>query len=201
MSDFDVGEMFLNFILHESTQALCGIDLTKYFGDGDVLWERWARATTGLKSSPYQAVQAVLVAKEYVMGDRRDSNNAFRWDKVRLNLPGSVGYDPSLPWVSKIRMNDGKVAADLSIYVDDGRVTAPSKDENWHPTLQATSRLNELGIQEAPRKRRWYSRKPGAWAGSIMETSGGGVSVTISEEKWRKRRRFIGEIFTELGSS
>jgi hypothetical protein len=86
MSDFDIGEMFLNFILHESMQALCGIALMKYFGDGEVLWERWARAVMGLKSSPYQAVQVVLVVKEYVMGDWHDSNNAFRWDKVRLNL-------------------------------------------------------------------------------------------------------------------
>ena len=28
MGDMDVGEMFLNFVLHESMQALCGIDLT-----------------------------------------------------------------------------------------------------------------------------------------------------------------------------
>jgi hypothetical protein len=31
MADNDVGEMFLNFVLHESVQALCGVDLTKYF--------------------------------------------------------------------------------------------------------------------------------------------------------------------------
>eukprot|EP00980_Cylindrotheca_fusiformis_P030894 scaffold25597_cov206-Cylindrotheca_fusiformis.AAC.4 len=69
MADFDIGECFLNFILHESMQALCGIDLTHFFGEDSkgkrkVLWERWARAAMGLKSSPYQAVQAVLVAKD-----------------------------------------------------------------------------------------------------------------------------------------
>lgn len=79
----------------------------------------------GLKSSPYQAVQAVMVAKEFVMGDRKDPANAFRWDVVRLNLPGSKDYDPAMPWVSKVRLDDGHVACDLFIYVDDGRVCAP----------------------------------------------------------------------------
>ncbi len=40
MGDMDIGEMFLNFILHESMQALCGVDLTNYFGEGKVLRER-----------------------------------------------------------------------------------------------------------------------------------------------------------------
>jgi hypothetical protein len=102
--------------------------------------------------------------------------------------------------VSKMRVNDGKVVADLFIYVDDGRFTALSKDKNWHAARQATSRLNELGIQEAPRKMRWYSQKPGVWAGSIVETSEGIMCVTVSEEKWRKSRRFIREILSELGS-
>ncbi len=41
----DIGEMFLNFVLHESMQALCGVDLTQFFGEKDehgkpvVLWE------------------------------------------------------------------------------------------------------------------------------------------------------------------
>ncbi|CAJ1944736.1 unnamed protein product, partial [Cylindrotheca closterium] len=41
MSDFDIGDCFLNFVLHETLQSLCGVDLTKYFGEGDILWERW----------------------------------------------------------------------------------------------------------------------------------------------------------------
>ena len=65
-------------------QSLCGIDLTNYFGEGEVLWERWTRAAMGLKSSPYQAIQAIMVAKEICLGDRQDPANAFRWDKVIL---------------------------------------------------------------------------------------------------------------------
>jgi hypothetical protein len=39
MSDMDIGEMFLNFVLHESMQALCGVDLTQYFGEKRTSWE------------------------------------------------------------------------------------------------------------------------------------------------------------------
>lgn len=202
MSDFDLGECFLNFVLHETIQALCGIDLTLFCGakDGTILWERWVRAAMGLKSSPYQAVQAVLVAREVALGDRHDQTNAFRWKLVRLNLPGSPDYDPSLPWVAKYR-SDGTLAADLFMYVDDGRVTAPNKLECKLATRQAASRLNFLGIQEAARKRRWGSRKPGAWAGSVVTTDAESVNVLVSQEKWDKTRNYVRDILDELKSS
>lgn len=102
MADVDIGEMFLNFVLHESLQAVAGVDLTQLFSDelgGEkVLWERWCRCAMGLKSSPYQAVQAVMVAEELIRGDRKDQDNVFAWDVVRLNLPGKEDYDPTLPW-------------------------------------------------------------------------------------------------------
>jgi hypothetical protein len=108
MGDLDIGETFVNFILHESMQALCGVDLAEFFGqDGtepgrkQVVWEKWVRAAMGLESSPYQAMQAILVAKEVILGDRLDEENVFRWDKVRMNLPGSEIYDASLPWVDE----------------------------------------------------------------------------------------------------
>jgi hypothetical protein len=113
MSDLDVGEMFLNFVLHSDLRALCGVDLTEYTDDvvelGQVVWEVWQRAAMGLKPSPYQAVQGMMVAEEYIRGDRMDLKNPFRWDAVRMNLPGQVNYDPTLPSVSKIRL--GKTTA------------------------------------------------------------------------------------------
>jgi hypothetical protein len=103
MSNTDIGAMFLNFVLYESMQSLCGVDLTNYFGEGKLLWERWTRAAMGLKSSPYQAMQAILVAKEVTWGDRKDPANAFHWNKlIRLNFPGSQDYDPRLPWAGSI---------------------------------------------------------------------------------------------------
>ena len=100
MADVDIGEMFLNFVLHESMYSLCGVDLSGLFtnemGEKKVIWERWVRCTMGLKSSPYQAVQAVMVTEEVIKGDWLDPDNVFRWDVVRLNLRGSDDYDPTL---------------------------------------------------------------------------------------------------------
>jgi hypothetical protein len=206
MGDMDVGEMFLNFVLHESMQALCGIDLSEFFGDAagkragepKLLWERWVRAAMGLKSSPYQAVQGMLVVKEVILGNRRDPENVFRWDNIRMNLPGSETYDPSLPWVSKVRLDDGRIAADLFIYVDDVRLTGSSSEECRQAGRRAASVANSLGIQDAARKRRFGSQRPGAWAGSVVETSQEGVFVTVSQEKWDKCKRYIGDIVEEM---
>jgi hypothetical protein len=40
LADIDVGEMFLNFILHEAIRVYAGIDLTSHFplGDGGTVW-------------------------------------------------------------------------------------------------------------------------------------------------------------------
>jgi hypothetical protein len=97
MSNMDIGEMFLNFVVHKSMQALCGVDLMDYFGEDTVLWERWTQVAMGLKSYPYQVVQAILVAKEVIWGDRSDPANGFRWDTVWLKLQGSKQYDSRLP--------------------------------------------------------------------------------------------------------
>jgi hypothetical protein len=114
MADNDVGEMFLNFVLHQSVQALCGTDLTKYFPDGipeetQVLWERWTRCAMGLRPSPYQAWQGMMWALKIVFADRMDARNIFRYDRARLNLPGHYDYNPARPWVCKER-KDGLTA-------------------------------------------------------------------------------------------
>ena len=57
---------------------------------------------------------------------------------------------------------------------------------------------NSLGIQDAARKRRFGSQRPGAWAGLVVETSKEGVYVTVSREKWDKCKRYIGDIVGKL---
>jgi hypothetical protein len=134
MCDLDVGEMFLNFILHEEIRSLAGVDLTHYVEGANGskrVWECWHRAAMGLTSSPYQACQGMGFAEEVIHGDRLDSNNIFRWDRVRLNLPGSQAYNPSKPWVSKVRSEDGNIAVDFCTFVDDSRPTGPTKQEAW----------------------------------------------------------------------
>jgi hypothetical protein len=172
MADLDVGEMFLNFILHSELWALCVVDLTKY-GDTveefeTVAWEVWQRAAMGLKPSPYQAVQGMMVAEELIKGDPGGSGgptNPFRWDKVHMNLPGSPEFNPALPWVSKIRLDDNNIACDIVIFVDDLRVTGPTKDECWKAGQRGAQILNHLGLQDAPHKRRDSSQASGPWSG------------------------------------
>jgi hypothetical protein len=203
MADVDIGEMFLNFILHRELRTLAGVDLTHYFpkdakdtpdGRGVKVWETWQRAAMGLRSSPYQAVQAMGVAEEVIRGDRKDPSNVFRWDEVVLNLPGDEDYDPSMPWVYKVRCNDGRIAADLFIFVDDLRPTGPSRKDAWLAARQAASKLNFLGIQDAPRKRRASSRSPGAWAGGVVRTLDDGVFILSSQEKWDKAKVLLEEV-------
>jgi hypothetical protein len=203
MADVDIGERFLNFTLHRELRALAGVDITKYVAGKNqdaLVWETWQRAAMGLRSSPYQAVQAMGVAKEMIWGKRKDPNNVFRWDYVRLNLPRSAGYDPSKAWVSKIRSEDGRIASDLFIFVDDLRPTGPSRLEAWRAARRAGSKLNYLGIQDAPRKRRDSSQSPGAWAGSVIKTTKDGVFVLTSQEKWTKAKAQLKEVWDMLES-
>lgn len=166
MADMDLGVMFLNFVLHETLRELAGVDATHYREEsGDsrgVCWERWMRcAMLGLKPSPYQTTQAMLFAEDVIRGNPEDKKHVLRWDDVRLNLPGSEEYDPSLPWVYKVR-RDGSPAADFFFYVDDNRTTGDSKQEAWLAARKVASVCSYLGIQDASRKHRQASQTPGA---------------------------------------
>jgi hypothetical protein len=67
-------------------------------------------------------------AKELILGDPTDYQNVFHWQMARMNLPGALGYDPTMVWVSKVWEN-GRVAAYLFIYMDDLRPTALNEKE------------------------------------------------------------------------
>jgi hypothetical protein len=122
----------LNFVLHETLRELAGVDVTHYREDsakkGDVCWEQWNRCAMGLKPSPYQTTQAMLFVEDVICGDPEDKAKVFCWDNVKRNLPGSEEYDPSLPWVYKVR-RDGSLASNFFFYVDDNRTTGNSEQE------------------------------------------------------------------------
>jgi hypothetical protein len=62
------------------------------------------------------------------MGEQSDhEKNAFTLETVELNVPGSKGYRPGRPWISK-RRRDGIIAADVLVFVDDGRSTKPTEE-------------------------------------------------------------------------
>jgi hypothetical protein len=123
----------------------------------------------GFIPSPYQTTQSIVRAKEMMIGDHLDATNVFKWSSVRLNLSRLPDYDPRVQWVSKIRKEDGRVAADLFIYIDDFRPTAPYEEECWQAARKTGSTLNLLGLQEAPRKCRPGSMTPGPWEGCLYE--------------------------------
>jgi hypothetical protein len=205
MGDIDIGEMFLNFMLHPRMQQFAGVDLTPFFPEEltselRVLWEHWGRCGMGFRFSPYQAVQGVLFADQYIRGDRHDPSNIFRWDRVVLNLPGSTTYTPSASWVFRTR-EDGTLASDFLIYVDDVRTMAGTAEECRLASRRVASLLNHLGLQDAARKRREGSQTPGAWAGSIVFTSDGYVSVSVSQERWDKGKVIVAWLHEQVTTS
>ena len=205
MADCDISEMFLNFMLDEKMRPFAGVDFTRIFPDEakegskeGILWERWARMLMGFKPSPYLTTRDMMKRMEgFLKGDRKCATNPFRWNTIVLNLPGMKKYDPSLPWVFKARL-DNKVAGDLFIYIDDLRCTGTTEIECWDGAHQVSCRLSWLGIQDAPRKRREASKEAGAWAGTVVHTSQGHVTVLVSEKKWKKTQDWIQWLFDEL---
>jgi hypothetical protein len=167
MTDLDIGEMFLNFILEASCAQLVWVDLTKYLLKGRPSTKRqlmiWGRCFMGATSSSYQTGQGLGHANKLILGDPTDSQNVFRLERVRIKLPGALGYEPKISWVSTVR-EDGCVTADSFIYMDGLWPTAPSEKECWQDQGKTGSTCNYLGIQDASRKRRGCSRKPGSWA-------------------------------------
>ena len=114
--DMDVGEMFLNFPLALGMRPYAGVDVTYTRNEPDERepweegrerkWEMWCRNFMSMTDSPYQSLQLMIKAKFIAYGDRRIRTNPFHWDRVVLNLPGSADYNPSLPWVMKVRFDD-----------------------------------------------------------------------------------------------
>jgi len=213
-ADLDVAEMFLCFPLGMELRPYAGVDVTlirtrgaaaaKWEVERMRLWERWARNFMGLRDSPYRSLQLMLMAKQLSYGKRTDPNNPFAWERVVLNLPGSETYDPSLPWVMKIR-SDGHLACEVYVYVDDGRITGWCKMECWRAARRFSSVISSLGIQDAYRKRTEALREQGTWIGGVTLTTPPAilteeegrsfqVSVTVTQMKWVKIQGLVEEL-------
>ena len=90
------------------------------------------------------------------MGIRRD--RTILWAMTESNeSSGDAGYDPSQPKVMKWKDDPnagslGHVAGDIVTFVDDVRVTGYSKSNCWKVYHQLASRVQYLGMHNAPRK-------------------------------------------------
>ena len=209
LADNDYGDMFLNFPLHPNLQKFCGVDLSQLFPEmtRDQTQKYvgvWLRNAMGLSPSPYASVQGALRAKGYItgrlMGDRHASSNAYQWERVLENLPFTQSYKASLPQIRKVR-KDGGLASEVVQYVDDLRVVACSEEQAWLASSQVAKGLAWLGLQDAARKRRRASQRPGAWAGSIISSDTAQVTKSVTQERWDKIRRKIRWLGREAGLS
>jgi hypothetical protein len=195
--DFDIGEQFHNYQLHKSEQRFCGVDIPSALRDklraeglevdGPM---RWGRLVFGWQSSPYLALRMLARAIEIAKGDPDEKGSAFAWVLVKLNLPGDDDYDPGMPRIQKIRA-DGLSATDLVIFFDDGRVIGATEQLANAGMRQSTARIQRLGNQDAARKRRSTSQRPGAWAGGIAYTDQGITRKMLSQAKWDKAKDFL----------
>lgn len=202
MLDRDIGDMFLNFPLDRRVWPYTGLNLETLFDgtaeeDADIIkmagskWVHWGRCLMGFKPSPYNAIKTALVVEEVAKGDRHCESNPFQWDRVRLNLPGNADYDPSLSWVTKIR-KDGLIACDIFTFVDDERLTGPTRELVWQAGHRLAYIQAYLGLQDAARKLRPMNQQGGAWAGAVVHTIPEvGVCVLTSEEKWKRFKDII----------
>jgi hypothetical protein len=157
-------------------------------------WAHWNCCWMGLTSSPYMSVCYYYLAEEFARGDQRSKTNPLQWDLVKLNLPGDPCYDPSQPRVMKWNKATSSIAGNILAFVDNLRASGSSPEQAWQLACQVASRLQYLGIQDAPRKRRPPVRNPGAWAGLVFSTSDDKVIQTVAQSKWNKAKMQIQEL-------
>ena len=209
--DIDLGKHFLNHPIHETLVSLSAIDLTPFRAQiakdlphlspnlhdkGTPIYGAWSRAWMGAKPSPEWAVRFYYVAEEFVRGNQTDKANPFFFDKVVVNAPGDPTFNPGLPWVFKYDSIKKRVAGDVKAYVDDLRSLGYSLEHAWILAKQIASRLQYLGIQDAPRKRRIDQ---GPWAGTVYGTTVDEVTVSVTIDKWNKGKAYIQELIDFTG--
>ncbi len=153
----------------------------------------------GFAASPYNSIKMALVAEEICKGDRLATGvevdgkelNPFQWNHVRLNLPGTKGYDPCTTWISK-RREDGRIACDVSTFVDEQRILGADEELAWQASHTFATKQSYLGLQDTGRKARPCSKTCGTLTGAIVHILKSlGVCVLTSKEKWPKMRAIL----------
>jgi hypothetical protein len=106
----------------------------------------------GSNPSPYNVIRFYYWGKEFALGNLRDLSNPFGFDQVVLNLPGMESYDTTKPKFIKWNSSGKFMACDAVTFVDDVRLTGSSCKRCHEVHRQFASRMQYLGIQDAPRK-------------------------------------------------
>ena len=81
--NMDVGEMFLNFLLHKEMKQISGVEVAFVHSEDSTdaeweaqqtkNWERWCRNWMGLRDSPYRSIQHMIRLKFVAYEDRQSS--------------------------------------------------------------------------------------------------------------------------------
>ncbi|KAL7579277.1 hypothetical protein ACA910_011433 [Epithemia clementina (nom. ined.)] len=169
------------------------MDLTPLYGrrlDKSLWIEAWTRCPMGQSPLPFATIQQTQKLKRIILGSPEDPTNVFQWSSVSLNLPGSESYRPGEPWIAK-RRKDGRLAADAHDYVDDLRGTATTMEDAWQVGSRIAKKASYHGIQDAARKRREQSTRPGAWAGVVCGTTPMRPYISITQTKWDQTKMEI----------
>ncbi|KAL7574328.1 hypothetical protein ACA910_008435 [Epithemia clementina (nom. ined.)] len=135
-------------------------------------------------SSPYNAVTRFYFAEELARGAPTNTTNPCQYSKVWLNIPGAITYDPNLPWVMKWNSHVEQIAGDVVTFVDDLRASGYSVENAWQVGRRIASRLQYLGIQDAPQNadhrpsRQVHGLKP------VFKMEVANIFKTSTQEKW-----------------
>lgn len=148
-------------------------------------------------TSPYQAIQGMIWAKDLMMGNRLNESTVFCWVKLQMNLPGMVGYNPTRMWLCKVR-KENTVACNVFIYCDDYCYTDPTETECWKAAQRGSSILGKLGIQNTARKTCPPERVTGAWQGAVVHLDQGEGAKLVTQASWTKTRKLIRSLQDEL---
>ena len=187
MSDCNMGEMFHQFQLHEDTVLESGVDLGPLQLSTVECSQRymvWRRSLMGFRPLPYNCIRMYLVAKEVIRGDWHNQNNAFQWDSLMLNLPGTCDYKQGLAWITK-RRADNSLASDFVCFVDNQQVTGMGSKRVREAGHAISTSKAYLGLQDALRKVQHNdgTTTPGAWAGvNVCVERNKGIVVMISQD-------------------
>ena len=199
IGDFDIGEQFHNFCLEKKERPCHGLFLPKelhdeFHAEAGV----WGRLPMGNRSSPRAAARMTQRAIEIAKGDPKDKKNPFQFEVVLLNLPCDPDCDPSLGTRVIKLDSEGKVAADILICADDGRGFGRSENHATEVIRKCCMVLEFLGVQDAKRKRRHVSQRPGAWSGGAVFSDQGTVRSFLPQARWDKAKHYIVKLADEL---
>lgn len=188
--DVDVGSMFHNYKVHPRDKHTLGVRVyfTRHDGGAETcIISRYEVLPFGSTPSPFIAGQGQLRVIWMAKGNRHNKSNPFQWERVHLNLPCAIDYDPSLPRVILLR-HDNEIASGEAAFVDDIHVVGRGMANANQACKRLKSQMNHFGNQADDAKYRPPTTTPGAWNGSILHTDTPFPRKSTTGKKWTRFR-------------